>query len=188
MITPNHLTGLRILIALASPLVLMWNRSLASELIVIFAFTIACITDWWDGYLARKKSMVTWAGKIADPLADKLLILGLMFTFASFRLYTIEWILPILMRELAVTVARLVSLRRGRVIPAEWAGKVKVGFQIGSIYATLVFLIAFDSGLFFEPEPIVLFVCQSLHYAGIFLATVVTIASGVIFFHRLGKA
>lgn len=187
MITPNHLTGLRILIAFASPLLLIWHRSIVSELIILFLFTIACITDWWDGYLARKKSMVTRIGKLVDPIADKLLILGLMLTFSRFELYTFEWIVFIFMRELTITIARLVNLKKGKVIPAEWAGKVKVGFQIGSIYATLLFLLAFDSGLFWKPAAVILFVFQSIHYLGIFLATIVTMTSGVIFFHRLSQ-
>lgn len=187
MITPNRLTALRIFIALASPLLLIGSRSLLTDLIVALAFTIACITDWWDGYLARKRSMITWSGKIIDPIADKLLIGGLMLAFSFLGLYAFAWVLPILIRELIVTIARLISLRRGKIIPAEWAGKVKVGFQIGSVYATLVFLIVLDSRPFLKPEPIVFLAFQSLHYLWIFLANLVTIISGIIFFRRLSE-
>ncbi|MBI4394790.1 MAG: CDP-alcohol phosphatidyltransferase family protein [Candidatus Omnitrophica bacterium] len=183
MITPNRLTAFRVFLAMISPLLLIWNRTLMIEVFVTLLFTTACITDWWDGYLARKKSMVTATGKIVDPIADKLLILGFMITFSFFKLYSFIWILPILIREVSVTWARIIRLRRGRVIPAEWAGKVKVGFQIASVYASLLFLMALDSGL----DRSFLLPLQVLHYIGILVANIVTIISGVLFFKRLGK-
>ena len=185
MITPNRLTAVRILIALVSPVLLIAKRSLATEFFVLAAFTVACVTDWWDGHLARTKAMETQAGKIADPIADKLLISGLMAAFAYLKLYAFEWVVPIVLREAAVTAVRLNLLRKGRVIPAEWAGKVKIGFQIGSIYATLVFLMAQDSAINFSPALFQLI--QILHYLGIFLAVSVTVVSGLSFFGRLAK-
>ena len=187
MITPNRLTAVRIVIAFISPLLLIWNRSFHNELIVLIGFTLACITDCWDGYLARSKSMITWTGKIVDPIADKLLILGLMFTFSFLGLYSFWWVIPILIRELVVTGVRLVSLKRGKVIPAEAAGKIKIGFQIGSIYATLVFLMMLDRGVFLEPKSLPLASLQALHYLGVFLANVVTLLSGIIFLYRLNR-
>jgi CDP-diacylglycerol--glycerol-3-phosphate 3-phosphatidyltransferase len=128
--------------------------------------------------------MITKLGKIADPIADKLLIIGLMFTFAYLELYGYEWVMIICVRETAVTTARFIKLRQGKVIPAESAGKIKVGFQIGSIYATFVYLMLFDCGLFYEPEPYFLFIFNSIHYLGIFLAVLTTVVSGVLFFQR----
>ena len=186
-LTPNHLTAIRILIAFLNPILLITHRSFGMDVILFFTFTAACITDWLDGYLARTRSLITTFGKIADPIADKLLILGSMGTFAFLRLYSFEWLVPIVLREGLVTGARLIFLKKGKVIPAESAGKIKVGFQIGSIYATIVFLLAFDSGFFYQEEPVILFFFQTLHYVGIFLAVVVTIWSGVIFFHRLNQ-
>jgi CDP-diacylglycerol--glycerol-3-phosphate 3-phosphatidyltransferase len=184
MITPNQLTIFRILIALVCPFILIAERSLTNEIIVFILFTIACVTDWWDGHLARKHSMITNLGKIADPIADKLLTIGLLFTFAYLGLFGFEWVAIILVREVAVTIARFIKLKQGKVLPAEGAGKIKVGFQIGSIYATLLFMMLFDSALFFEPEPYFLFVFQSFYYIGIFLAVLLTLISGVIFFQR----
>ena len=188
MITPNRLTALRIVIAFASPLLLIWNRSTLNEIIVFVAFTAACITDWWDGYLARTRSMITWTGKIADPIADKLLIIGLMGTFSFLKLYSVLWVVPILVREVVVTTIRLVSLKQGRVIPAEAAGKIKVGFQVASIYVTLVFLIIQDSASVSDSNSFLPSLFQVLHYAGIFLANIVTLVSGFIFFYHLRRS
>ncbi|MBI4368211.1 MAG: CDP-alcohol phosphatidyltransferase family protein [Candidatus Omnitrophica bacterium] len=187
MITPNHLTALRLFIALVAPMVLIWNRSLGWDGFVILIFTAACITDWWDGHLARTKAMVTSLGKLADPIADKLLIMGLMLTFAYLGLYGYGWVFLILLREATVTFARLIYLKRGKVVPAEQAGKIKVGFQIGSIYATLLLLIGLDGGFLVESQ-MGLRVLFILHYLGIFLANVVTVFSGVRFFRGLAKS
>ena len=187
MVTPNRLTALRILIAVISPFVLIWYRSFAIDLIVFIALIVACFTDWWDGHLARTKAMITEVGKIADPIADKLLILGLIFAFSYLGLYGVKWVLPILIREVVVTGTRLNYLRKGRVLPAEWAGKVKVGFQFGSIYATLVFLTLLDSGFFPSQSHPVLIAFRGIHYLGIFLANVVTVLSGIIFFNNLSR-
>ncbi len=187
-VTPNQLTILRIIIGLVCPVLLIARRSVGIELIVFFAFTIACITDWWDGHLARKNSLETGFGKIADPIADKLLVVGMMSVFSIFHLYGPEWVIVIAIREVAVTVTRLDLLRRAVVLPAEWAGKLKVGFQIGSIYVTLLYILAFDSGIFFYEEPLFLFFLQALHYLGILLAIFFTVTSGIIFFDRLERS
>ena len=187
MITPNRLTVFRICIALVSPLLLFWKRIFAVDLVVASAFITACITDWWDGHLARTKSMITQTGKIIDPIADKLLILGLMFTFSLQGLYAFEWVVPVAVREIAVTVVRLVCLKRGRVMPAEFAGKLKVGFQIASVLATLLLIMVIDSGLFFHLHSFFLRGLFFIHYSGIFLANFFTVISGVIFFERLNE-
>ena len=185
MVTPNQLTAVRIVLAFVCPALLLYQRSFAFEFIALVAFTIGCLTDWWDGYLARKRGMVTQVGALLDPIADKLLLVGLMLTFAVRGLYSVEWVIPIVVRELLVTMTRLSRLRRGQVVPAEWAGKWKVGFQIASIYATFAFLIALDSRLFDSSRPAFLFFLQSVHYVGIGLAVVFTVTSGISFFRRL---
>ncbi len=187
MITPNRLTYLRIILAFFCPLLLLLNRSVATDYWVMFFFTVACITDWWDGYLARKYSMVTGIGKLLDPIADKALILGLMLVFVSLGLYSFAWIFFILVREVAVTCTRLIRLQKGKVIPAEWAGKVKVGFQITSVSISLILLTYLDAH---SEEPIVSDFFTALHlvhYGAIFLANFFTIISGFLFFKRLGS-
>ena len=184
MITPNRLTVIRVLIAIGTPLFLFWNRSITSEIIGITFFTIACVTDWWDGYLARKYGMVTDFGKITDPLADKLLILGLMVVFCRYGLYSFLWILPIFIREVLVTGTRFFCLSQNRILPAEWAGKLKLGVQIGSIYASFIYLASIDLGV---SHSLFLRGAQTLHIFAISLANLVTVFSGVSFYYKLLK-
>jgi CDP-diacylglycerol--glycerol-3-phosphate 3-phosphatidyltransferase len=185
MITPNHLTILRILIALASPPLLIFFRSLPIDALVTVAFTAACVSDWWDGHLARTRSMITSMGKILDPIADKLLMLGLMGTFFYLGIYGFEWIILILVRETAVTLTRMVLLTRGRALPAERAGKIKVGFQIGSVYASFVLLMLIDFSATHALPPSVLDFFRWLNYLGLLIANVLTVTSGLQFFKNL---
>ena len=182
MITPNHLTYLRIVMAFFCPILLLTNPSLSTDFWVMFLFTFACITDWWDGHLARKHGLITGMGKILDPIADKVLILGLMLVFVYLGLYSFAWIFFIIVREVSVTLTRLIRLKQGKVIPAEWAGKVKVGFQISSVSISLLLLTYLDfpggNKDFFS-------VFNVFNQIGLLLANVFTISSGFLFFKRL---
>lgn len=182
VITPNQLTLFRIFLAFLIPILIL-RHSPVSELTAIAAFIVACVTDWWDGHIARQKSMITPLGQILDPLADKLLILGSMLSFAAAGLYAYGWIFLILIREIVVTATRVVLLQRGRVIPAEQAGKIKFGFQVGSITATFLYLLLFR---YVQDGPFVLFF-HGVHYLGIFLANLITVYSGLVFFYQLAR-
>lgn len=185
MITPNRLTYFRIVLAFLCPFLLLFYRSLAVDYWVMFFFAVACVTDWWDGYLARKYSMVTGTGKILDPIADKALILGLMFIFVKLGLYSFAWIFFIIVREVAVTTTRLIRLKKGKVIPAEWAGKVKVGFQITSVSLSLILLTYLDAT---EGNASDFFTALYLvNFVALFLANFFTMSSGFLFFKRLGS-
>ena len=184
--TPNNITVVRLLIALIAPFLLFRFNSFWGDILVFILLTIACVSDWWDGYLARKQSLVTATGKIIDPVADKLLILGLMFSFVLMSLYSFEWIACILVREIMVTSTRLVRLRRAQVIPAEWAGKVKLVVQTGSVYLTLFYLMVLHRGSLEETSQLLL-VMKWIHYFGIAAANFFTISSGIHFFKHLSR-
>ena len=105
-----------------------WNYYFAALL-----FVLASVTDFFDGYIARELDQITVAGKILDPLADKMLIiaafLGLMMEGSAS-----PWaIYIIIVRELFITGLRTVSLSEGIDIAASWAGKVKTVAQMFAI-------------------------------------------------------
>ncbi len=175
-VTPNQLTMFRIVLAIIMPVVVLAGRSPVFFLAAILGFTVALVTDWYDGKLAREKNLISNFGKIADPIADKLLILGLFSACAALNAYSVWWLVFIFLRELVVTWARLVLLRKGKVVPAEQAGKLKVGFQAGSIYASFLFLMFQGSGFFIEPA------FGFLNMLGIVLANGATLYSGAMFF------
>ena len=101
-------------------------------------FSIGGITDFFDGYFARKYKEVTNVGKLLDPITDKLLISTTMIMLVSIgRLHA--WIVAIIIgREIAVTGLRALSAGSGIIIPASIEGKYKTTFQISAIIGLLI--------------------------------------------------
>jgi len=88
-------------------------------------FIFASLTDWVDGYIARKYHQVSDFGKFLDPLADKLLVISAMVMFCEWGAMPAWALMLVLTREFAVTGLRLVAVGKGKVIAAGWSGKVK---------------------------------------------------------------
>ena len=101
-------------------------------------FGIGGLTDFFDGYFARKYKGTTNLGKLLDPLSDKLLIATTMIMLVSIhRLHA--WIVVLIIgREIAVTGLRALSASSGTIIPASLEGKYKTNFQIAAVFALLV--------------------------------------------------
>jgi CDP-diacylglycerol--glycerol-3-phosphate 3-phosphatidyltransferase len=181
MITPNRLSVLRIVLAVAVIYLLLtgalWPRVLAFVL-----FVAAALTDYYDGYLARARKMVTPLGKILDPIADKLLILSTFLVLAMLGLFSIWWIVPMFIREIGVTALRFVLLAKGVVVAAERAGKLKVAAQLTSLAFCYAWLMCRDH-LWQEParllalKPVVVY----SSYLSIVIATALTLYSGYSF-------
>ena len=138
--------------------------------LAMIIFTIASITDFLDGYLARKYHLITNFGKFADPLADKLLVMTAFITLVGAGVIPM-WIVAIIVcRELAVTGLRLLLVNDGEVLAAAWPGKVKTATQMLAI----IFLLIDDfpvKGLPFSIGAILVYICL-----------VATIYSGVDYF------
>ncbi|WP_074033218.1 CDP-diacylglycerol--glycerol-3-phosphate 3-phosphatidyltransferase [Exiguobacterium sp. AT1b] len=96
-------------------------------------FTIAAITDWLDGHLARKHNLVTNFGKFMDPLADKLLVTAALVLLVEMDLVAAWVVVVILSREFAVTGLRLVAADEGIVVAAGKSGKAKTWVQLFAI-------------------------------------------------------
>ncbi|MBR4711373.1 MAG: CDP-diacylglycerol--glycerol-3-phosphate 3-phosphatidyltransferase [Clostridia bacterium] len=97
-------------------------------------FTVAALTDLFDGWIARRRGQVTDFGKFLDPLADKLLVLTAMVMLVS-RSQLPAWVLCIVIaRELAVDGLRMIAVGKGQVIAASWFGKIKTVCQMVMIH------------------------------------------------------
>lgn len=140
---PNRLTMLRLilvpvimLLLLPIPGCLWWNQFVSSPLAHILAlivFCIASISDFLDGKIARSRNLVTDFGKLFDPIADKLLVVGTFMAFVQLgRVHAlILWV--ILFRELLITGIRQIAASKGKVIAASMLGKWKTVTQIVSL-------------------------------------------------------
>ena len=104
-------------------------------------FIIASLTDYVDGYIARKYNQVSDFGKFLDPLADKLLTIAAMTVFCEWGSFPAWALIIVLTREFAVTGLRLVAVGKGKVIAAGWSGKVKTA----STMIGLCFMMAFPT-------------------------------------------
>ena len=142
---PNKLTTLRIFLIPVFLIVVLGNWNLGNIAIlgtniewtqvigaIIFAF--ASITDWLDGYIARKRHLVTNFGKFADPLADKMLVMAAFIVLVQQGLVAGWIVVVIVCRELAVTGLRLLIVEHdGEVLAAAWPGKIKTATQMLAI-------------------------------------------------------
>ncbi len=130
---PTSLTILRILII---PLFII--EAPANPQVGAFFFFIASVTDFLDGYLARKFGQITKLGIILDPIADKLLVISALVILVDIARIP-SWIaIVIILREFIITTLRFYALSKGIVIPAETAGKAKTVLQMISILLLLI--------------------------------------------------
>lgn len=129
---PNVLTIARILLIPVFILVFISptpERSLAAAAV----FLIAAVTDFLDGYLARRRSQVTRLGRLLDPIADKLLVLSGLILLVQFGRVAAWVAIVIIARELAVTGVRALAASDGVILSAETTGKYKMIAQVVAI-------------------------------------------------------
>lgn len=106
--------------------------------LAMVAFVIAAISDWFDGYFARKYGMVTPLGKLLDPVADKVLVCS-AFVYLSARGFCPVWITVLIVaREFLITGLRQIAVEAGQVLAADRLGKWKTGLQLTYCITCLV--------------------------------------------------
>lgn len=140
---PNRLSLIRIGSVPFITLLLALDGHVWTGYVALFWFIFAAITDFVDGYIARKYNLVTNFGKFIDPVADKLLVLSAMTMLSWHRLLPAWIVVVVLFRELAVDGLRLVAVEQGRVIAAGKLGKIKTTCQMILIIAHLVYYVKF---------------------------------------------
>ena len=132
MNVPNRLTILRVAMIPLFVIAMLWQQLPYSDYIAGGLFIAACITDFFDGYLARKYNQVTTFGKFMDPLADKLLVCAALICFlADPQTNMPAWVVIIIIsREFIISGFRLVAAEKGVTIAASYWGKFKTTFQM----------------------------------------------------------
>jgi CDP-diacylglycerol--glycerol-3-phosphate 3-phosphatidyltransferase len=122
---PNALTTLRIFLVPLLVVVLLTRN----EIFGLAIFLLALLTDYLDGYLARRRSEVTTLGALLDPVADKLLTAAAFISLVELRFAPAWMVVIIIGREFAVSGLRSIAARQGVTIPASRWGKYKTGSQ-----------------------------------------------------------
>lgn len=126
---PNSLSLFRIFLAAAFTAFMAFEQHWG-YLAAFACFTLASVTDWLDGYLARKLNLVTDLGKLLDPLADKILVAAAFVCLTALSLCPAWVTVGILFREFTVTGLRLLLVEKGTVLPADGWGKWKTVTQM----------------------------------------------------------
>lgn len=140
---PNRLTLMRMLLAIPFIFFLQASETGSNDfvfrMIALVIFTIASITDFLDGYIARKHNLITDFGKLMDPLADKILVISALVIFVDIN-YIPAWMsIVVIAREFLISGIRTIAAAKGDVIPAGKLGKYKTTSQMVVIIIMMVF-------------------------------------------------
>jgi CDP-diacylglycerol---glycerol-3-phosphate 3-phosphatidyltransferase len=134
---PNILTMLRVA---AIPVVLIYidNESPLRCFVSALVYSATALTDWFDGYLARKWNQVSLIGKYLDPLADKLLVMATLVWMVPLGRIEAWVVILLLARELSISALRSVASSEGLVISAREMGKRKTALQMAAILCLII--------------------------------------------------
>lgn len=143
-----------------------------NQIIAVLIFIVAASTDSLDGYIARKRKLITNLGKLLDPLADKLLVTAVLVSLVDMGKLDAWIAIVIISREFAVTGLRSICAAEGIVLAASKWGKWKTGTQITAIIALLINNFPFT------------FLDIPFDLVASWVAAVITIYSGIDYFAK----
>lgn len=183
MSPPNQLTLLRVLL---TPIfiVLLFSDSSSSREIGFGVYIIAALTDWYDGYVARRWGYITRWGKFFDPLADKVLTSAAFVSFAviGYAAWWMVWV--IVVRDLVITTLRSYAELRNKPIDTSMFAKTKTMLQLVVIYLLLIiYIVRGDESLYAKFGALVDAVGQPVVItSSMLVVTLLTAWTGVMYF------
>jgi len=180
---PNIITFCRIIVTPVLFVVLMYSPGRLMSFCAALIFIIAAVTDFLDGYLARRMNQITALGKFLDPLADKFLVgIALIMMIPLGRVP--PWIAAVIVgREILVTSLRLVAIREGMIIESSRLAKKKTVFQI---VAVVGLLIHYEYSLVWGGYSVSLDF-QAVGLAVLYMALFITVWTGIDYFGKFFK-
>ena len=174
---PNSLTLVRMFLVPLLVVVLLTEfegrkiLGMPKELVGAAIFGLASITDWLDGYIARRRRQVTWLGQMLDPIADKLLTAAAFISLVQLGLAPAWMVALIIGREFAITALRSLAYTKGITIPASPLGKIKMASQV-----TAILLLILGGG----PMPWL----APIGYVTLWAVMILAVASAVDYYRR----
>ncbi|MFI5252096.1 MAG: CDP-diacylglycerol--glycerol-3-phosphate 3-phosphatidyltransferase [Bacteroidota bacterium] len=140
MSLPNSLTIFRIILTPVFLLLLFSNSSFDKQL-SLFVFFIAALTDWYDGWIARKYGVMTRTGKFLDPLADKILTIATLFGFVYLNLIEAWMVWVVVVRDVIITGLRMYAEYKDQPIITSKTAQAKTFGEFIIIYYILIFYV-----------------------------------------------
>jgi CDP-diacylglycerol---glycerol-3-phosphate 3-phosphatidyltransferase len=182
MVLPNQLTVLRIIL---TPIffILLLSEDILLKQIALGVFLIAAITDWYDGWLARKFNYITNWGRVWDPLADKILTSAAFIALVILGKVELWMVLIILFRDFAITGLRIFSDYRNIVFPTSIYAKWKTFIQMVFLYYLLfVYVGSLTNQIYSGNENIfAILLNQKFVYFTMLFITLLTLHSGLTY-------
>jgi CDP-diacylglycerol--glycerol-3-phosphate 3-phosphatidyltransferase len=144
------------------------------ELVGAAIFALASLTDWLDGYIARRRRQITWLGQMLDPIADKLLTSAAFISLVQLDLAPAWMVALIIGREFAITALRSLAYTKGITIPASPLGKIKMASQVTAILLLI---------LGWRPLPWL----APIGYAALWVVMLAAVVSAVDYYRRFQR-
>jgi|TARA_B000000557_G_scaffold35503_2_gene25793 CDP-diacylglycerol--glycerol-3-phosphate 3-phosphatidyltransferase len=177
---PNILSISRVLLTPVFLYFLLFSNYHHAKLLSVLIFTIASVTDAFDGQIARKYGMVTRVGVFLDPLADKVLVLSAFFSFVILGDVHLWMVLIISLRDIIITILRMLMEAKGVTMITSKAGKVKTFLQIIIINVVLLSILLKAYGYNDYSD---VFTKYKIIYALMLITTLVTVYTGFHYFY-----
>ena len=136
---PNILTTARIILTPVF-LFLIFSQTWYNKILALIVFTVASLTDFFDGKIARRDGTITSFGRFMDPLADKLLVSSALISFVMLGMVEAWLVAAMLIRDAAITAFRLYAIRNGREVVTSKLAKWKTMLQLVLVFGILVFM------------------------------------------------
>jgi CDP-diacylglycerol--glycerol-3-phosphate 3-phosphatidyltransferase len=184
MLLPNQLTLLRIILTPVFLFLFIADDPVLKQISLV-VFLIAAITDWYDGWLARKFNYITNWGKFMDPLADKILISTAFFAFVFNGMLELWMVLVIVIRDFLITGLRMYADYKGDNMTTSNFAKWKTFLQMVYIYyLLLVYTATIADWIYIGNEQIFSMLLHPLIiYYGMLTVTVITALTGVTYLY-----
>lgn len=184
MLLPNQLTVLRIILTPVFLFLFLSDSSLLKQ-ISLGVFFLAAITDWYDGWLARKFNYITNWGKFMDPLADKILTSAAFVAFGFLGVLEFWMIILVILRDFLVTGIRMLADYKGESMPTSLLAKWKTLLQMVFIYYLLIiFTLKTVESIYKGNEALFeTLTNQNIIYYSMLVITIITVYTGVTYLY-----
>ena len=179
---PNQLSLLRILLSPVFLFLFLSENHLYRQL-SLSIFFIAVMTDWYDGWLARKYGQISKFGIFIDPLADKILTSAAFVAFYYLGIMPLWMVIVIVVRDLVITVYRSYQEFNGKTMKTSFIAKTKTFIQMTYVFLILIMICILTFNIEIKYQDLInTFISSDINYILMLAITLLTLYTGVSYF------